>query len=119
MKVIKFTALALALGSTSVLAADCDAPQAPELPDGATSNMEQMITGQKAVKSFQAANIEYMKCLEPAMTAAEAAVQAGDDGAADDYKAAQETYNAAVSAEEAVAGEFNAAIREYKAANPS
>ncbi|MEH6586910.1 MAG: hypothetical protein V7720_10125 [Halioglobus sp.] len=119
MKAIKFTALALALGSTSVLAADCDAPQAPELPNGATSNMEQMITGQKAVKSFQAANIEYMKCLEPAMTASEAAVKAGDDGAADDYQAAQETYNAAVSAEETVAGEFNAAIREYKAANPS
>ena len=80
--------------------------------------MEDMLAGQKAVKAFQAENIDYMKCLEPAMTAAEAAVKAGEDGAADVYQASQEVYNAAVSAEEAVAGEFNTAIREYKAANP-
>ena len=118
MKAIKYTALALALGSTPALAADCEAPAAPELPDGATSTMEQMLAGQKAVKAFQAANLEYMKCLEPGLTAAEAAVQAGEEGATEKYQAAQETYNAAVSAEEAVAGEFNTEIREYKAANP-
>lgn len=119
MKAIKFTALALALGSTSVLAADCDAPQAPEIPKGASATMEQMLAGQKAIKTFQASNIEYMKCLEPAMTAAETAAQAGEDGADDAYQAAQEVYNAAVSAEEAVAAQFNTEIREYKAANPS
>ncbi len=118
MKAIKYTALALALGSTPALAADCEAPAAPELPDGATSTMEQMLAGQKAVKAFQTANLEYMKCLEPGLTAAEAAVQAGEEGATEKYQAAQETYNAAVSAEEAVAGEFNTEIREYKAANP-
>ena len=47
MKAIKFTALALALGSTSVLAEDCAAPQAPELPDGASATMEQLLAGQK------------------------------------------------------------------------
>jgi hypothetical protein len=118
MKVLKFTALALALGSTSVLAEDCQAPPAPELPEGASASMEQMLEGQKAVKTFQAANLEYMKCLEPNLTAAEASVQAGDEGADEKYQAAQETYNAAVSAEEGVAGQFNTEIREYKAANP-
>lgn len=118
MKAIKFTALALALGSTSVLAEDCAMPQAPELPDGASATMEQMLAGQKAVKAFQTANLDYMKCLEPGLTAAEAAVQAGEEGAAEKYQAAQEVYNAAVSAEESVAGEFNTEIREYKAANP-
>ena len=118
MKAIKYTALALALGSTSALAADCTAPEAPTVPDGASATMEDMLAGQKAVKAFQAENIDYMKCLEPAMTAAEAAVKAGEDGAADVYQASQEVYNAAVSAEEAVAGEFNTAIRAYKAANP-
>ena len=119
MKAIKYTALALALGSTSALAADCEAPAAPELPDGSTATMEQMLAGQKAVKAFQTANLEYMKCLEPALTAAEAAAKAGEEGAAEKYQAAQETYNSAVSAEEAFAGEFNTEIREYKAANPS
>ena len=119
MKAIKYTALALALGSTSALAADCEQPAQPEMPDGATATMEQMLAGQKAVKAFQAANLEYMKCLEPALTAAEAAAKAGEEGAIETYQAAQDTYNAAVSAEEAVAGEFNTEIREYKAANPS
>ena len=94
MKVIKYTALAMALGSTSALAADCEAPATPELPDGATASMEQMLAGQKAVKAFQAANLEYMKCLEPGLTAAEAAVKEGAEGAAESYQAAQETYNA-------------------------
>ena len=118
MKLIKYSALALALGSTSTIAADCTAPAAPELPDGATASMEQMLAGQKAVKAFQAANLDYMKCLEPGLNAAQAQVTEGAEGAADALKAAEETYNAAVSAEEAVAGQFNTEVREYKAANP-
>ena len=118
MKIIKLTALALALGSTSALAADCTAPEAPAALDGASATMEQMLAGQKAVKAFQSENIDYMKCLEPEMATAEAAMQVGEDGAGEAYKASQETYNAAVSAEEAVADQFNTAIRAYKAANP-
>lgn len=117
MNIIKNTALALALGSTSALAADCEMPAAPALPDGASSSMEQMLEGQKAVKAFQAANLDYMKCLEPAMAAASAATEAGEEGAAENYKALEEQYNGAVSVEEEVAGQFNTEIREYKAAN--
>lgn len=119
MKAIKSIALAFALGSTSALAADCEPPAQPEVPDGATASMEEMLAGQKAVKAFQAANLEYMKCLEPALTAAETAAKAGEEGAIEKYQAVQDSYNAAVSAEEAVAGEFNTEIRAYKAANPS
>jgi hypothetical protein len=118
MQFIKYTALALALGATPALAADCVAPEPPTMPDGASSTMEDMLDGQKAVKAFQAANLEYMKCLEPALAEAEAAVKAGDEGADKTYQKAQETYNSAVSAEESVAGQFNTEIREYKAANP-
>ena len=118
MKAIKYTALALAMGSASALAGDCTPPEAPALPDGATSTMEQMLEGQKAVKAFQAANLDYMKCLEPSLTAAEAALKEGEEGAAETYQAVQDSYNAAVSAEEEVAGQFNTEIREYKAANP-
>lgn len=118
MQIIKYSALALALGSTSALAADCEGPTAPTLPDGASSTMEQMLEGQKAVKAYQAANLEYMKCLEPELNAATAAVQAGEDGAEEKYKALEKAYNGAVSTEEEVAGQFNTEIREYKAANP-
>lgn len=117
MKIFKYTALAMALGSTAAFAADCDKPSPPELPDGASSSMEQMLGGQKAVKAFQTANLEYMKCLEPMLNEATAAAEAGEEGAMDKSKALEEAYNGAVSAEEEVAGQFNTEIREYKAAN--
>ena len=123
MNKITIAACALALVSPLVVAGDCSAPEAPALPDGATSTMEQMLEGQKAVKAFQAANLEYMGCLEADFTAADAVV---NSDASEEEKAAAkakydkdvEAYNAAVSKEEEVAGQFNTEIREYKAANP-
>ena len=113
--------LALVLGST-VSNAECVGPEAPVLPDGGTSALQDMISGQQAVKTFQAANIEYMACLEKAFTAAEAAAKEGTDeekkAATATYDQAVEAYNSAVSQEEEVAGQFNTEIREYKAANP-
>jgi len=123
MKNLKFAAIGLALASSVSAAGDCVAPDTPQLPDGASANMEQMLAGQQAVKDFQAANLDYMACLESNLTAAEAAV----NGAADDkskqaaqasYDKVVESYNGAVSKEEEVAGQFNTEIREYKAANP-
>lgn len=114
-------ALALVLGS-SVTLAECAKPAKPVLPDGATSSMEDMIAGQTAVKSFQAANIEYMACLEKIFTEAEAAALEGTDeekaAASKAYEESLTEYNNAVSVEEEVAGQFNTEIREYKAANP-
>jgi hypothetical protein len=119
MKLAQTAILSLALGSGSALAQDCTAPTAPQLPDGASSTMEQMLEGQKAVKAYQAANLEYMKCLEPVLAAAEAELKEEVEGAAEKYKQVEDSYNAAVSAEEEVAGQFNTEIREYKAANPN
>ena len=122
MKLIKIAALGLFLGSTIALADDCVSPEAPAVPDGTSSTMDQMVAGQKAVKVFQASNIEYMTCLEPGITAAgkQLASATGDAKAAAkaDYDEKEAAYNAAVSAEESVAGDFNVAIRAYKAANP-
>ncbi len=119
MKFFNIAIVGLALSSASAFAADCAAPAVPELPDGASASMEQVLKGQKAVKAFQAANLEYMSCLEPGMTAAQTAIDEGTEGAAEKYEEIQSSYNAAVSAEEGVAGQFNTEIREYKAANPS
>jgi len=115
-------ALMLALSAGAGARADCTAPEQPTLPDGAKASMEEMLAGQKAVKSFQAANLDYMKCMEARIQAAK---QAGEDAETEDardaaaqtYTAAVEAYNKAVSAEETVAGDFNTQVREYKAAN--
>ena len=110
MKTIQCALLALALGSSAGMAGDCNGPQPPSLPDGATASMEDMLAGQKAVKEFQAANLEYMGCLEKAFTAAEAAAleESSEDGkkaAQATYQKAVDDYNAAVSKEEEVAGQ--------------
>lgn len=118
MNKIKLALLGLALGSTVSVAGECVPPQAPTVAEGSTASMEQMLAGQKAVKTFQAANIEYMSCLEPQITAAQAEVTSGSKDAADTVKKLEERYNEAVSAEEGVAGQFNSAIRAYKEANP-
>ena len=123
MNLTKIAAIGLFLGSTLVVADDCVMPEAPTMPDGASATMEQMIAGQTSVKAFQAANIEYMACVETGLNAAGAQLSAatGDDKqpAQEAYNEIEAAYNGAVSAEEEVAGQFNAAIRAYKAANPS
>ena len=120
MNTIKVALFSLALCSTPTFAADCTAPAKPVTPDGATSTMDQMLAGQKAVKTFQAANMEYMSCLDPLLAAAAEQATQGtaseEDAAA--LKALEEQYNSAVSTEEEVAGDFNTQIRAYKAANP-
>lgn len=119
MNKIKLALLGLALGSTVSVAGECVPPEAPTVPDGAAATMEQMLAGQKAVKTYQDANIEYMACLEPLITAAQAEVESGSKEASDTVKKLEERYNEAVSAEEGVAGQFNTEIRAYKVANPS
>lgn len=121
MQLMKIAALAGALTAAPAFA-ECNAPSMPSLPDGAKASMEEMLAGQKAVKSFQEANMDYMKCMEARI---EAAKKAGEDAETEDardaavetYTTAIEAYNKAVSAEETVAGDFNTQVREYKAAN--
>lgn len=125
MHVFKMALAALALSSTvistSSFAADCETPSKPTAVDGKSASYEQMVAGQQAVKAFQAANSAYMSCLDPMISAAGDAAKA--DGASKTDMAAvkdlEAMYNAAVSMEEEVAGEFNTALRAYKAANPS
>ena len=122
MNINSIVALTLLLGS-SVTLAECVSPDAPALPDGASASMQDMIAGQNSVKSFQAANIEYMGCLEKVFTEAEASAKEGSDkdkaAAMATYDESLTKYNDAVSKEEEVAGQFNTEIREFKAANPS
>ena len=120
MNNLKFALLGLVFCSAGSMAADCTAPETPVLPDGASASMEEMLEGQEAVKAYQAANLEYMNCLDPMLTAA--TEKAMEEDASDEDRAAvkalEERYNGAVTAEEELAGQFNTEVREYKAANP-
>jgi hypothetical protein len=112
----------IALSVQAFAAADCEAPDQPTMPDGATATMEEMLAGQQAVKAFQTENMQYMQCLEALYTAAEGKAKAAKDKSVRDaaeaqYRESIEAYNTAVSVEEEVAGAFNIALRAYKAAN--
>lgn len=118
---LKLAVLGFSLGAAGHVAAECVAPETPTMPDGSSATMEEMLAGQKAVKAFQAANLEYMTCLDPLIAAATEKAT-GEAATAEDIaavKSLEEQYNAAVSSEEELAGQFNTEIREYKAANPS
>ncbi|NQX87371.1 MAG: hypothetical protein HRT77_01775 [Halioglobus sp.] len=117
---IKLALVGLAVTSAASMAEDCTAPETPGLPDGASSNLEQMLEGQAAVKAYQASNTAYRSCLEPKISAAEVAAS-GDSPGPELTEALQklnEEYNASVSAEEELAGQFNTELKKYKAANP-
>ncbi len=116
---LKTLLLATALTSVSALADDCALGDAPGLPNGASSSMDEMVAGQQSVKAFQADALAYRACLDEGMKAIESAAAEGDEDAADNFKIMTDAYNASVATEEALANDFNAEIRAYKAANPS
>ena len=117
MKGFQIMLAALALGSATTVAAQCNAPAAPgEMPDGASATEEQMITWLTGFKEYQAANLDYMNCLDPQISEAVAAASAEDasDEAKAKVKSLEDAYNTAVSTEEDLAGKFNLEIREFK-----
>jgi len=115
---IKVLAAAFIL-SGEAFADNCVAPAMPEVPEGATATLEEMIAGQKDVKTFQADAQAFRQCLEEQLSSLKAAAADGDDDAAAAFKTATDAYNGSVAAEEQVAGDFNTQIRAYKEANPS
>ena len=118
---IMTTAIALlfTIFAGQALAADCELPTMPTIPDGSSSTMEEMIEGQQGVKAFQAAAAEFRACQDSTMAELKASVEEGNPGAAPKYEAATADYNESVAMEEQLAEQFNQAIRAYKAANPS
>lgn len=118
MKSLRIPAFIALITSTGLVYAACEVPEIPSAPDGTTATMDEMIAGQQAVKTFQAANSAYLSCIDSDMAAKKAAALDGNAAAKADYEATTNAYNAGVANEETVAGAFNAAIRAYKAANP-
>jgi len=96
----------------------CDYPQRVAVPDGATASKEDMIAGQRGVKSYMASMEEYLACIE----ADEAQRVLGLGDVDDETKRQQEEtfnkkYNAAVEEMNLVAEEFNMQVRAYKDRN--
>lgn len=94
------------------LADDCTRPPAPTVPQGATASNDQMVAASGAVKTYMAETESYLSCLQ----AQEALMK--DQLTPELQQDMLNRYNSAVESMEAVAAEYNQAVRDYKAANP-
>ncbi len=102
----------LMLLSLSSAANACVFPaQKVDMPDGKEATKEEMVSAQKAVKSYVGAMDEYIVCLEKASES----VPEGEEGAAERAINTQR-HNSAVDAMSIVADRFNLEVRAYKAA---
>jgi len=93
--------------SASQAVGDCKTPAAPEVPDGASASMEQMVSGQKGVKAFVLDGQAYLKCVD--------AVADDKDRATTDRNAAIGEHNRMVGELERAAADFNDQLRAFKA----
>ncbi|MGB5491327.1 MAG: hypothetical protein WBM76_10920 [Woeseiaceae bacterium] len=101
------------LSASAVFA--CDYPHRADVPDGTTATKDEMIEGQRGVKSYMSAMEEYLSCIETA----EQETVAGSDDLGEDSKQQRiemynKKYNAAVDEMNLVAEEFNMQVRVYK-----
>jgi len=97
------------------LAFACEYPHRADVPDGTTATKEEMIAGQRGIKTYMSDMETYLSCIE----AAEQETVAGNgepDEAAKQQRIEMynKKYNAAVDEMNLVAEEFNVQVRAYK-----
>lgn len=112
------TAVSVSMLFAAQAALACDYPQRIDVPNGTTASKEDMIAGQKGVKSYMASMEDYLACIE----ADEAQAVLGMGDVDEDTKRQREEmfnkkYNAAVEEMNLVAEEFNMQVRAYKDRN--
>lgn len=112
------TAIALVTLFAASVAWACDYPQRADVPDGAMASKEEMIAGQRAVKSYMSAMNNYLSCIEAAEQETIAANGNTDENAKQQkIEMYNKKYNAAVDEMNLVAEEFNMQVRAYKQRN--
>jgi hypothetical protein len=114
-RIIK-TAASVALVFIAQGALACDYPQRADVPDGATATKDEMIAGQRGVKSYMASMEEYLACIEAeeAQAVLELGDQIDEDARLQRAEMFNKKYNAAVEEMNLVAEEFNIQVRTYK-----
>ena len=97
--------------------AECVYPKAPaSIPDGKTATEEQMITGMKAVKDYNAQVTAYLSCLDMQMQTdiSAAGTEAPPETIAQIKAINAKRHNAAVEELESHAARFNEQVKAYK-----
>ncbi len=114
---MRFASKTLTLISLSLLSAtalgNCEYPPRIDIPNGAEASKEDMLAGQKAIKSYMDTMNTYLDCIE------EETASAKTDDESDEITKEREAllskrHNAAIDEMERIAAEFNVQVRAYK-----
>jgi hypothetical protein len=116
IKTILSTVLIFAAGSSLA----CDYPKRVLIPNGNVATKEEMIEGQRGVKTYVTNMEQYLECI----VEEEKQARAEMDGLAPEVEQEREDmmnkkYNAAVDEMERVAAQFNAEVQAYRAREDS
>ena len=94
----------------------CDYPTRIVIPNGSTATKDDMLNGQRGVKSYVASMELYLECI---VEEEKLAVGALDDLEPEEEQRREDMmnqkYNAAVDEMERIAAQFNAEVQAYKA----
>ena len=89
-----------------------ESPAAPELVDGSTASMEELVANSRAVNAFIEQADTYLDCQK-------AAVENTTNGLSRDERAIRTAqYESLVPVRNEIGDLFNAEVQEYRAANP-
>ena len=99
------------LSLTTAAAWACEYPEKVAVPNGNSASEQEMLDGQRAVKTYMAAMQDYLDCID-------AETDAESEETTDEQRAMLiSKHNAAVDEMEQVAQAFNDEVRAFKAAN--
>jgi opacity protein-like surface antigen len=118
MKSLLTAAIIAAAALAPAAYADCTYPTAPSpIPDGNTATLAQMLSTQKAVQAYNEEMNAYLSCIQ--LERDSRVAQAGDKLTKQQKQELQaievQKHNAAVDQLHAVADQFNAQVKIYKA----
>ena len=99
---------------------DCQAPTAPQLPDGAQATLPQMNQARQAFQTYDAATNTYTRCVDEAVdhVAKQYGAGASVEGMKDLKAFGVRAHNAAIDQEQSVAEQLNTQVRTYNAKHP-
>ena len=92
----------------------CDYPERAEIPNGATATRDDMIEGQRSVKTFIGAMEEYLACIESEEAAVRENGDIDEEDKASRIAALIKKYNAAVDDMNLVAAQYNDEVKAYR-----
>lgn len=110
--------ISLLFGAQSAFA--CDYPERVQIPNGTTATKEEMLDGQRGVKTFMADMEVYLECIVDEEKMALAAIE--DINPEDEQQREEmlnKKYNAAVDEMERLAAQFNVEVQAYRAKESS